>query len=93
MHAHISEHDGHYVIFPEGGAWEYRRIRAGRIAGLTSEANLASHVAGRDHLAWLGDVDFDALDPITDDAACLAILAACGYSGSPQCYVICRVER
>lgn len=86
--------DGRYIIFPEGGTWEYRRIRDGEVVSQAQEADMGSIIAGRGPLAWLADIDFDSLPECTDEETCIAILEACGWAGrDPQMFVVCPVER
>lgn len=53
--------DGRYILQPEGSAWLYARVKGGQVVSSSDEATVATHVAARDSLAWLGDVDFEAL--------------------------------
>lgn len=85
--------DGRYIIFPEGSGWDYVRIADGEMTQMTEESNLATHVAARDHLAWLDEIDMDSLPEVTDTARCRAILDATHHAdASTDAVTICEVE-
>ena len=83
--------DGKYIVFPEGGAWQYIRVRGGQIVASTEEAALSSHVAAGDSYAWLGQVDLETL-PEVDAATAAAVVRLWDADADPELVAVCRID-
>lgn len=84
---------GWYVIYPDGGAWVAVELdRSGRMVDLIEEANVETHLAARDRLAFVCEAlrgeQFDA--SVTAEQAD-AVVRAWSPDADPECCVVERV--
>ena len=71
--------DGHYILYPMGGCWEYYEIVGEQVVSQTAESNMGTHMAARDRWSWLGDIDHEATGRLDDEDMSERVLVACGY--------------